>query len=191
MTITTILAYLLIVGYFAIERSLRQGQPALNLQPGLADAGSSRILLIGGLINLMLAIAAPILNSYQLGNWQPVGIGWLGLLLMIAGLALRYWAAIVLGEFYTRTLQVIEGQEILDRSPYNIIRHPGYLGTLLMEMGAGLAVINWIVCGLAIVIGLFSRIYHITIEEAMLIENFGEKYQIYADRTWKLLPFLY
>jgi protein-S-isoprenylcysteine O-methyltransferase Ste14 len=191
MTITTILTYLLIVGYFAIERSLRKGQPALNLQPGLADAGSSQVLLIGGLINLMLAIAAPILNSYQLGNWQPVSIGWLGLLLMIAGLALRYWAATVLGESYTRTLQVIEGQEILDQSPYNIIRHPGYLGTLLLEIGAGLAVTNWIVCGIAIVIGLFSRIYRITVEETMLIENFGEKYQTYADRTWRLLPFLY
>jgi hypothetical protein len=66
MTITTILAYLLIVGYFALERFLRQGQPTRNFQSGAADADSFQILLTGGMVNLMLAMAAPILNSYHI-----------------------------------------------------------------------------------------------------------------------------
>ena len=64
---------------------------------------------------------------------------------MLAGLTIRYWAARILGEFYTRTLQTIEGQHIIDRAPYSIIRHPGYLGTFLMEIGAALALANWLV----------------------------------------------
>jgi hypothetical protein len=47
MTITTILAYLLIISYFAIRRSFRQGQATHRLQPATADTGSSQILLIG------------------------------------------------------------------------------------------------------------------------------------------------
>lgn len=110
---------------------------------------------------------------------------------MICGLAIRYWAAKTLGEFYTRTLQIIEGQKIINQAPYNVIRHPGYFGTLLMEIGAGLAVMNWVVLLVAVVIGITSRAYRIGVEEKMLEANFGEEYKVYADNTWKLVPFLY
>ncbi|MBE7383930.1 MAG: isoprenylcysteine carboxylmethyltransferase family protein [Leptolyngbya sp. SIO1E4] len=191
MTTTPFLAYLLIAGYFIVERSLRKGKQALNLKPGKADAGSSQVLWISGMISLSLIVFAPILNTYQIGYWNNASVGWLGLVLMLGGLVIRYWAAKTLGEFYTRTLQIIEGQQIVNQAPYNIIRHPGYLGTLLMEIGAGLAVTNWGVLLATIVMGITSRAYRISIEEKMLEASFGEEYQIYSDHTWKLLPFLY
>jgi isoprenylcysteine carboxyl methyltransferase (ICMT) family protein YpbQ len=132
MTITTVLAYILIACYFVMERSLRKGTQALNLKPGAADAGSSQVLWVSGVISILLVIAAPVLNTYQIGEWSYAMVGWLGLIVMLSGLAMRYWAAKTLGEFYTRTLQVIEGQKIVSQAPYNVIRHPGYLGTLLM-----------------------------------------------------------
>jgi protein-S-isoprenylcysteine O-methyltransferase Ste14 len=191
MTIATISAYLSIACYFVIERSLRKGKQALNLKPGVADAGSSQVLWLSGTIGILLVIVAPIFNTYQIGYWSYKNVGWLGVTLMLGGLAMRYWAAQILGEFYTRTLQIIEGQKIVDRVPYNIIRHPGYLGTLLMEIGAGLAVTNWIVLLAVVAIGITSRTYRISVEEKMLEASFGEEYKIYSDKTWKLLPFIY
>ncbi len=79
----------------------------------------------------------------------------------------------------------------LNQAPYNVIRHPGYLGTLLMEIGAGLAVTNWIVLLVAVAIGITSRAYRIGVEEQMLASSFGEEYKMYTDNTWKLVPFLY
>ncbi|MDV2991759.1 MAG: hypothetical protein N4J56_001413 [Chroococcidiopsis sp. SAG 2025] len=93
MTITTVLAYLLIACYFVMERSLRKGKQALKLKPGLADAGSSQLLWSSGMISILLVIAAPILNSYEVGYWSHANVGWLGLTLMLGGLAMRYWAA--------------------------------------------------------------------------------------------------
>jgi protein-S-isoprenylcysteine O-methyltransferase Ste14 len=191
MTITTFLAYLLIACYFVLERMLRKGKQALKLKPGRADAGSSQLLLISGVISILLFSAAPILNAYAIGYWSLVNVGWLGLTLMLGGLTIRYWAAKTLDKSYTRTLQIIEGQKIVNQPPYNVIRHPGYLGTLLMEIGAGLAVTNWIVLLAVSVIGISSRAYRIVVEEKMLEESFGEEYKIYSDNTWKLLPFLY
>jgi protein-S-isoprenylcysteine O-methyltransferase Ste14 len=104
---------------------------------------------------------------------------------------MRFWAAKTLSEFYTRTLQVIEGQKIVNQAPYNVIRHPGYLGTFLMEIGAGLAVTNWVVLLAALVLGITSRTYRIGTEEKMLEARFGEQYKVYSDKTWKLVPFLY
>ncbi len=191
MTITTVLAYLLIGFYFVIERSLRKGQQALNLKPGEADAGSSQVLWICGVVSILLVIAAPILNTHKMGYWDNTIVGWLGLILMLGGLTIRYWAAKTLGEFYTRTLQIIKGQKIINQAPYNVIRHPGYLGTLLMEIGGGLAVANWVVLLALLVIGITSRAYRIRTEEKMLEATFGEEYKIYSDYTWKLIPFLY
>jgi protein-S-isoprenylcysteine O-methyltransferase Ste14 len=191
MTTTTVLAYFLIACYFVMERSLRKSKQALNLKPEASDAGSSQILWIGGAISILLVIAAPALNTYQIGYWSNANVGWIGVLLMLSGLVMRYWAAKTLGEFYTRTLQIVEGQEIVDRVPYNIIRHPGYLGTQLMEIGAGLAVTNWVVLLAAVVIGITSRIYRINAEEKMLKARFGEQYKVYSDKTWRLVPFVY
>jgi protein-S-isoprenylcysteine O-methyltransferase Ste14 len=191
MEITIVIAYLLIAGYFVIERLLRKNQQSLNLKPGVTDGGSSYLLWFGGSIIILLVIAAPMFNSYRIGYWNNSLLAWLGLMLMLAGLILRFWAAKTLGEFYTRTLQIVEGQKIIDCFPYNSIRHPGYLGTFLIEIGAGLAVKNWLVLSVVLIIAIVSRIYRISVEEKMLEKQFGREYKIYSEKTWRLLPFIY
>jgi len=191
MTITTILAYLLIVCYFVIERKLRKGEKARSLTVGPFDQGSSQIMWTSGLFSIMLVLVAPVLNAYQLGYWSSAYMSWFGLLIMLNGLILRYWAAKTLGEFYTRTLQIIEGQQIVDQAPYNILRHPGYLGIFLMEIGAGLAIANWVVLLIIVIIGVFSSVYRIQAEEEMLLTTFGEQYKVYSQKTWRLIPLIY
>jgi protein-S-isoprenylcysteine O-methyltransferase Ste14 len=188
---TTVLAYLLIACYFVMERLLRKGKQALNLQPGASDRSSSRIIWICGLLSIVLVLLAPILNIDQLGNLSNAYLAWAGLLLMFSGLSLRYWSAKVLGEFYTRTLLTVEGQTIIEKAPYSIIRHPGYLGTFMMEVGAGLAVMNWIILSVVAIMGIVSRTYRIKTEEEMLEKSFREQYKVYSIKTWKLFPFIY
>lgn len=190
MAITAVLAYLLLIAYFVIERLLRKGESALSLQAGKSDRGSSKVIWMTGLFSIFLILGAPILNAYRIGYWNDLYVGWVGVLLMLSGLSLRYWAAKILGRFYTRTLQTDTDQEIVDRAPYSVIRHPGYLGTFLMEIGAGLAVTNWIVLVTLTTIGALSRFYRIQVEEEMLKTKFGEQYQAYRDKTWKLVPFI-
>lgn len=173
MTITSVLAYVLVVCYFVIERLLRKGEKALSLQTGEADRGSSKVIWISGLLSIALVLIAPVLNAYQIGYWNSMYAGWVGVSLMLGGLSLRYWAAKTLGEFYTRTLQTVAGQSIIDQAPYNIIRHPGYLGIFLMEIGAGLALTNWVVLVVLMIIGVFSRFYRIQVEEEMLKTEVG------------------
>ncbi|MGL6342307.1 MAG: methyltransferase family protein, partial [Waterburya sp.] len=87
--------------------------------------------------------------------------------------------------------QTIAGQQIITKAPYSQIRHPGYLGTFLIEIGAGLAIANWIALTIILVIGILSRVYRIQTEEEMLKTTFGEQYQIYSEQTWRLIPFIY
>ena len=191
MTTTTLLAYVLIAGYFVVERSLRKGEAALSLNAGEFDRGSSKVILISGLVKILLILTAPLLNSINLGSLN-LGYGsWIGIALMVLGLSLRGWAAATLGEFYTRTLQIVDGQSIVDQAPYNVIRHPGYAGLSLMEIGAGLAVNNWLVLIAVLILGMRSRLYRIQTEEQMLETSLKEQYQDYQSKTWKLIPFVF
>jgi protein-S-isoprenylcysteine O-methyltransferase Ste14 len=191
MIITAILAYLLIICYFVIERWLRKGEKALSLQAGEFDRGSSKIILFSGLLGIVLILLAVILNIYEIGFRNNIYLAWLGIILMIVGLIMRYWAAKILGKFYTRTLQTSAGQKIISKAPYNYIRHPGYLGTFLIEVGAGLAIANYIILSIVLVIGILSRVYRIQTEEKMLKTIFGEEYKNYSEKTWRLIPFIY
>ncbi|MGR3279381.1 methyltransferase family protein [Acaryochloris marina NIES-2412] len=191
MTITAVLAYLLIASYFVIERLLRKGKKALSLQAGESDQGSTKIICISGLLSILLFLIAPVMNTYHIGYWQSTSIGWIGLLFMVGGLSLRYWAAKILGEFYTRTLQTIKGQRIIAKAPYSVVRHPGYLGTFLIEFGAGLALTNWVVFIIISIVGVSSRFYRIHVEEEMLKNVFEEQYTTYSNETWKMIPFIY
>jgi protein-S-isoprenylcysteine O-methyltransferase Ste14 len=71
------------------------------------------------------------------------------------------------------------------------VRHPGYLGVLLLWLGAGLASANVLVAGLiAISMGRAYR-RRIGSEEAMLTDTFGEDYVAYTHRTRRLIPWVY
>jgi protein-S-isoprenylcysteine O-methyltransferase len=101
------------------------------------------------------------------------------------------WANRTLGAFYTRTLKVLDDQSVVQNGPYRFIRHPGYLGTILMWVGAGLAVVNWIVTLCVLLILCIAYYYRIRTEEAMLLEQLGQPYADYQAHTWRLLPYIY
>jgi len=48
----------------------------------------------------------------------------------------------VLGRFFTRTLRVTGEQRVVSDGPYRVVRHPGYLGDILMWTGAALTTLT-------------------------------------------------
>jgi protein-S-isoprenylcysteine O-methyltransferase Ste14 len=191
--LTTILAYVFILLYFvAIEGRMRQGEEAKSLQRGKHDLGSTHLLSLAIPITCLVLLFAPVLNHLQLGRVTSGSrLGWIGIIMMLGGLTLRAWAHKTLGAFYTRTLRVIENQHIVVQGPYRIIRHPGYLGMILMFVGAGVATLNWMATAIAAVVLLAAYIYRIRSEEAMLITELGHQYKVYKARTSRLIPFVY
>ena len=115
----------------------------------------------------------------------------LGLLAMSSGLALRVWAGRALGPFYTPTLKVVLGQPVIESGPYWLVRHPGYLATILLWVGFGLVFANWLatLAVAALVAAAFAL--RIQAEESLLLASFGSEYHRYMSRTWRLLPGLY
>lgn len=190
--LTTIGAYVLIGVFFFFEGRLRQGQKAKSLAAGHYDRGSTTWIGAAFGVSVLVLLLAPLLNAVPFGSFANASlIGALGLALMAAGLAIRYWAHRTLGEFYTRTLLVQENQRVMDSGPYRWIRNPGYFGMVLLFTGAGFAVTNWLAVIVIPPIIFAAYIYRIHTEEAMLLTQFGEAYQAYMTHTWKLIPLIY
>ncbi len=187
-----VLVYIILGVFFGTERRLRRGQVALRMDAAQPDRGSTR--LIGAAFGIMLNVLllAPLLNRLRVGQLKVRSfIPWLGILLMVFGLVLRAWANRTLGEFYTRTLIITSRQHIVEGGPYRVVRHPGYLGNLMMWAGAALATANWIALALAALTMLPAYLYRIRSEEAMLRQAFNREFAAYASRTWRLIPRVY
>ena len=187
--ITTFLGYIVIAGFFLFEGQLRKGQAAKSLKSGEFDQRSTMFIGIAYLICAVAVLLALLLNWMKIAVLS-VWIGWLGIAIALAGLGFRAWAMRVLGAFYTRTLKMAENQAIAREGPYRLIRHPGYLGSILMWAGAATATANWLVI-LIVLAAMFSAYhYRIQNEEKMLIKTNAE-YAEYQKRTWRLIPFVY
>jgi protein-S-isoprenylcysteine O-methyltransferase Ste14 len=184
----TVFTYVLAGSFFVIEPALRQGATAKSLETTDSDNGSSTLIV--ALFGIVV-ILPPLLNFFHVGHIAFSVVTWLGVLIMLIGLGLRIWSMRVLGEYYSRTLRVTEAQVIVTKGPYRVVRHPGYLGTICVWIGFGLGNSNWIatVTVALLLFGVYG--YRIRSEEVMLIDTFGEQYQAYRQRTWRLLPFIY
>ena len=187
---STLVAYGLVGCFLGLERLARQGRAATSLEFGPFDRGSTRLLGVAFLVAVLTLLVAPVLNAVQLGGKGWTAVGWVGIGLMVGGIALRFWATRVLGRFYTRTLRTADDQQVIDHGPYRVLRHPGYSGDLLMWAGAGFATVNWVVAT-AVIVGMWGAYsYRIRCEEEMLRSALGRPYEAYMLRTWRLVPFV-
>jgi protein-S-isoprenylcysteine O-methyltransferase Ste14 len=174
------------IAFGAMELFLRSGASAKSVKPQATDRGTSA-LIVAAYALAVLAIATPLLPSVPVGafvSWAGVGVG-------IAGYALRVWAMRVLGRFYTRTLMTTGDQSVVQDGPYRLVRHPGYLGSMLVWIGASTASGNLLsVAAVVILLGI-AYTMRIRAEERMLIEALGAPYEQYRRRTSRLVPFVF
>ena len=190
--LTTVVASSLLASFLVLQRIMRRGEQARSLQASAADRGSTRLLGAAFLLGALALVAAPVLNAQGIAGAShgPV-VGWIGVAVMVCGLALRLWSQAVLGRYYTTTLRHDDDQPILASGPYRLLRHPGYAGLLLAWVGAGLATANWAVASAVTLLMVVAYSYRIAAEEAMLVSAFGGRYEEYMARTWRLVPYLY
>lgn len=73
---------------------------------------------------------------------------------------------------------------------YRHLRNPSYLGLLVNALGWALAFRSGLGLLLA-ALTLVPLIARIHAEEALLLKHFGEEYEAYRARSWRLLPGLY
>jgi protein-S-isoprenylcysteine O-methyltransferase len=192
MSTAVVVAFALLGGFLVLQRVMRRGEQARSLQASPADCCSTRLLGAAFGLGLLALAAAPVLSAYGVADMDlGPAVGWVGVAVMVGGLAVRLWSQAVLGRYYTSTLRHAADQPVLASGPYRILRHPGYGGLLLAWLGAGLATANWAVLLAIALLMAMAYSYRIAAEEALLLGAFGNRYKEYMERTWRLVPYVY
>jgi len=85
----------------------------------------------------------------------------------------------------------IENHQLVEKGLYKIIRHPGYLGQLIIFLGISTCLSNWLSILLMLVPVLLGYLNRINVEEKFMVEQMGQKYLDYQKRTKRLIPMIY
>ena len=167
---------------------LMRNDPALlERRMHTRERGNTQRWMIGfSIIWLLLAYLVPGFD-YRFG-WSHVPI-WLvvvadGLVLVGYGI---FFLVIRENSYASRVVEVAAGQRVIDTGPYAIVRHPMYVGILLMYIFSPLALGSYwaMFSSVLMVVLLIVRIYH---EEAVLSRELAG-YPAYMQKVrYRLVP---
>ena len=152
----------------------------------------------GTRVIVSLTLTGSILIGIVLRGWAPAldtpapnAFAVAGVMVIWVGLALRVWAVLTLGRSFSTFIQVDADQAVVTRGPYRSVRHPSYTGLLLIALGFGLGVGNWLSLAICAVIPLVGLLPRIAVEEAELARVLGDPYCSYQKATRRLVPGLW
>jgi protein-S-isoprenylcysteine O-methyltransferase Ste14 len=150
----------------------------------------------GSMVLLWTVITTSLTAGFNLADystWNSLNyfISFFGLLLFLLGLIIRWTAIIQLKKAFTVDVAINQEHKLKTEGLYKIVRHPSYLGLLLIISGLSTGM-NSLISFLVITIPVFLTIvYRINVEEAVLLEEFGSKYADYSKTTKKIIPYLF
>lgn len=155
-----------------------------------SDRGSRGAIFLGVFVSILIGFAfaeseTALFPSSLISLFFSIGI-----FLMLLGIAIRQWAIVTLGRFFSLSVRVTFGQKVVNNGPYRLVRHPSYTGAFLSFTGLGFALGSW---GAILVIFLMFGVvygYRIRVEENTLKANLGDDYAAYMKRTKRLIPYL-
>jgi protein-S-isoprenylcysteine O-methyltransferase Ste14 len=189
------------VNLFSLWRILIWGWLASEIVIGVATRtkrSTGNVRDRGTLATLWTVIFASITACEWIGGRSTPkmfsGTHWLKPLsdgLMIVGLAVRWTAILTLGKAFSSNVAIQESQTIQRSGLYRIVRHPSYLGLLIIFFAIGVHSRNWLGLAVVMVPTTAALLYRIHVEETALRDAFGAEYADYSKSTKRLIPGIY
>ncbi|MCU0519495.1 MAG: isoprenylcysteine carboxylmethyltransferase family protein [Anaerolineae bacterium] len=190
------LAYALVVVAFALGGAVQAYGSLAGIRGarGLKDKRVARQAVVSIVVVTMMYGAfffLPYADQREIGTFYlDLPLRYAGVVLACAGYALVLWSGIALGSMYSKEVTIQEDHHLVTTGLYSVVRHPRYLGVLLLASGLMLLYRSWVGLVLAMVLVpiLFQRIRD---EEGALHREFGAIWERYVERTWRLIPHIY
>jgi protein-S-isoprenylcysteine O-methyltransferase Ste14 len=150
------------------------------------DAGSVIAVAAGIVVGFGAGLVLASCDALSL----PGPVVWLvaGLIVAWVGMLLRLWAVLTLGRFFTTTVVVRPGQTVVSSGPYGFVRHPSYLGLLILLLGFGLTLGDLAAAVVMVVLPTVGLLWRIRVEEVALRAGLGDSYLEYCKGRARLIP---
>ncbi len=170
---------------FEIRQSMNRRSGATN-----SDRRSLLVLQVIAAAGIFIAAAAVRGVPVAALPYSPAAMV-VSIALVWAGIGLRWWSFRTLGRYFTFQVMTSPDQPVITTGPYRFLRHPSYLGILLILGGLGVSYGNWLILAAITLIPLIGFINRIRVEEAALATALGSAYVTYAAGRKRLIPFVW
>ncbi len=166
--------------------------PVQPFRKGKQPIGRQRRRIIMGTLSVLFLLwFLPFCERQGLAVFRDFdALRYVGLVLSAGGQALRLVALGELGKQYSAYITLQDNHQLVQTGIYRFIRHPLYLGLLLLFVGIPLLFRSWLAIPLFALSIVFAA-RGIRQEEKLLSEHFATEFELYRRRTWRLLPYLY
>lgn len=185
--IIIIIAVSNLYGFFEVFMNLRQRSKTRLA----ASSDKSSLWWLYGLITLgyTLSFAVGATRTGRMAHWNVFFA--LGMALVVLGFTVRVHSLLTLKQYFTYSVAKVEDHKLIETGLYKFIRHPGYLGQMLIFAGLSLSLSNGLSVLLMMLPVAIGYAYRIKVEERFMVEQMGASYLAYQKRTKRLLPLLY
>lgn len=144
---------------------------------------------ISALILILIIIGIFGIGTLQIENDNSViRIIGLGLFAIFSWLQVTAYRS--LGNSYAPDIVILKDHHLHTTGVYRFIRHPQYLGQILSDLGAGIALLSYLVVPLVLFVELPLFLMRASAEEKILNKHFKEEYTAYKKRSGFILPFI-
>jgi protein-S-isoprenylcysteine O-methyltransferase Ste14 len=168
----------------AVVRFLEIGAKRDTIPGRVREHWTLRVFMLVGLVMLAGSIAEFIVRGERL-SWPFFVAGWI---CALGSFYIRRRAIAALGKFWSLHVEIRAEHQFVQSGPFRWMRHPTYFSMALELLAFGLmlkAVIMLLVIPFLYLPALLARL---KIEEAALIEKFGDAYREYQRRTPAVFP---
>lgn len=152
------------------------------------ESAQKWIILFSSLLIIPIFILPGFDQRYGWSNLHPLGV-LLGQWIVLAGylIVIRVFIA---NSYAARTVKVEKGQKVIDTGPYAYVRHPMYIGALMLYGFTPLALGSWVV-NLFLPLLIVALVFRIINEEKVL-ERELPGYGDYKKKVrWRLMPYIW
>lgn len=153
------------------------------------DKGSLRVIMISITVGYFLSFSIAATKIGRIYYWDTLFV--IGLFIVALGLIIRIISIRQLRQYFTYSVSKVENHILIEKGFYKFIRHPGYLGQLIIFTGISVSLSNWLAVILMLLSTLVGYTNRIRVEEKFMIEQIGDKYSDYQKKTKKLIPKIY
>jgi protein-S-isoprenylcysteine O-methyltransferase Ste14 len=194
-TIFKILLPLLVVAFVAhrsyyVRKHGKEKNTLQKREEGIPSKIAS-MLSISGILATIIYVINPNWLSWAT-IFFPSWLRWSGVGIALSGFALLQWAQNTLDTNWSDTPRMIKGQALITNGPYRTIRHPINTAFILILGSTFFISANWLIGFCWAGMTILETSSRIQFEESLMLEYFGEQYQVYKKKTGKLFPkFIY
>jgi protein-S-isoprenylcysteine O-methyltransferase Ste14 len=148
-----------------------------------------KIVRLGSAVPTVLWIFTPSLGFAQLN--LPPAVRILGAAFFLGGALLLLWVHRVMGSLFSPVVQLKENHRLITSGPFRYIRHPMYSSVLACILGGFLLTANWAYFLIQVCIFTALILLRVPEEERMLAGRFPAEFEVYRQKTWQIIPFVY